>query len=104
MFMNQDSQFKILIEDLSFFYGDIQVLDRVTLAIQPNQVFGLMGPAKSGKSTLLRVLNRMCDLVPGVRVVGGVGGWADILPVMTWCSCTAAGLCSANDPYRAHKN
>jgi phosphate transport system ATP-binding protein len=75
MFMNQDSQIKILVEDLSFFYGDIQVLDRVTLAIQPNQVFGLMGPAKSGKSTLLRVLNRMCDLVPGVRVVGGV--WLD---------------------------
>ena len=34
-----------------------------------------MGPAKSGKSTLLRVLNRMCDLIPGVRVTGGV--WLD---------------------------
>jgi phosphate transport system ATP-binding protein len=75
MLMTQDTQFKILIEDLSFFYGDIQVLDRVTLAIQPNEVFGLMGPAKSGKSTLLRVLNRMCDLVAGVRVMGGV--WLD---------------------------
>jgi phosphate transport system ATP-binding protein len=73
--MAQNSQNKIRLEDLSFFYGDFQALDRVTLAIQPNEVFGLMGPAKSGKSTLLRVLNRMCDLISGVRVTGGV--WLD---------------------------
>jgi phosphate transport system ATP-binding protein len=73
--MTQDSQNKIRLEDLSFSYGDFQALDQVTLAIQPNEVFGLMGPAKSGKSTLLRVLNRMCDLISGVRVTGGV--WLD---------------------------
>ena len=61
--MTEDPQYKIRIEDLSFFYGDFQALDRVTLAIQPHEIFGLMGPSKSGKSTLLRVLNRMCDLI-----------------------------------------
>ncbi len=73
--MTEASPYKIRIEDLSFFYGDFQALDRVTLAIRPHEVFGLMGPAKSGKSTLLRVLNRMCDLLVGVRMTGGV--WLD---------------------------
>jgi phosphate transport system ATP-binding protein len=66
---------KLRIENLSFYYGDFQALDEVSLNIRPREVFGLMGPAKSGKSTLLRVLNRMCDLIPGVRVTGRV--WLD---------------------------
>jgi phosphate transport system ATP-binding protein len=73
--MTQDAQYKIRIEDLSFFYGDFQALDQVTLNIRPREIFGLMGPAKSGKSTLLRVLNRMCDLIPGIRISGRV--WLD---------------------------
>jgi phosphate transport system ATP-binding protein len=72
--MNQ-SPYKIRIEHLSFFYGDFQALDDISLTIRPREIFGLMGPAKSGKSTLLRVLNRMCDLIPGVRVEGGA--WLD---------------------------
>ncbi len=73
--MNGNSPDKIRIEELSFFYGDFQALDQVTLAIRPHEVFGLMGPAKSGKSTLLRVLNRMSDFLDGVRVTGRV--WLD---------------------------
>jgi phosphate transport system ATP-binding protein len=73
--MNQEPQYKIRIEDLSFYYGDFKALDDISLAIRPREVFGLMGPAKSGKSTLLRVLNRMCDLIPGIRVDGKV--WLD---------------------------
>jgi phosphate transport system ATP-binding protein len=63
---------KLRIENLSFYYGDFQALEEVSLTIRPREVFGLMGPAKSGKSTLLRVLNRMCDLIPGIRVTGRV--------------------------------
>jgi phosphate transport system ATP-binding protein len=70
-----DDQIKIRLEDLSFFYGDFQALEGVSLTIRPQEIFGLMGPAKSGKSTLLRVLNRMCDLIPNARVTGG--GWLD---------------------------
>jgi phosphate transport system ATP-binding protein len=66
---------KIRIENLSFWYGDSQALDDVSLNIRRNEIFGLMGPSKSGKSTLLRVLNRMCDLIPGARVEGKV--WLD---------------------------
>jgi len=73
--MTQGPEYKIRIEDLSFFYGDSQALDQVSCSIQPHEIFGLMGPSKSGKSTLLRVLNRMCDLLVGARVTGRV--WLD---------------------------
>jgi phosphate transport system ATP-binding protein len=73
--MNQETQYKIRVQDLSFFYGDFQALDDISLSIRPREVFGLMGPAKSGKSTLLRVLNRMSDLIVGARLTGHV--WLD---------------------------
>ncbi|MDP3183464.1 MAG: phosphate ABC transporter ATP-binding protein [Desulfobaccales bacterium] len=73
--MNQEPQFKIRIEDLSFFYGDFQALKEISLEINRHEIFGLMGPSKSGKSTLLRVLNRMTDLIYGARVTGQA--WLD---------------------------
>ena len=73
--MNSEPQSKIRLEELSFFYGDFQALDSISLEIRPHEIFGLMGPAKSGKSTLLRVLNRMSDLIPGARVTGRA--WLD---------------------------
>jgi phosphate transport system ATP-binding protein len=73
--MNDQPQIKLHIENLSFWYGAFQALNEVSLEIRPREVFGLMGPAKSGKSTLLRVLNRMCDLIPGIRMTGRV--WLD---------------------------
>ncbi len=66
---------KIRLEHLSFFYKDFQALNDINLEIRPQEIFGLMGPSKSGKSTLLTVLNRMCDLIPRVRVEGKV--WLD---------------------------
>ncbi len=69
--MNQDHP-KISLKHLTFFYGDFQALDDVTFDIKANEIFGLMGPAKSGKSTLLKVLNRMSDLVPNAKVTGRV--------------------------------
>jgi len=68
--VNPDTQTKISLKDLSFFYGDFQALDNVSFDVRANEIFGLMGPAKSGKSTLLRVLNRMSDLIPNVKVTG----------------------------------
>lgn len=68
--MNSEPQIKIRLEELSFFYGDFQALNHLSLEVRDREIFGLMGPAKSGKSTLLSVLNRMCDLVPGARVKG----------------------------------
>jgi phosphate transport system ATP-binding protein len=73
--MKWDAKLKVRIKGLSFLYGDFQALERVSLEIRKNEIFGLMGPAKSGKTTLLRVLNRMSDLIPGARVTGKV--WLD---------------------------
>ena len=87
--MTEEAQPKIRIEDLSCFYGDFQALDGVTLSIQPHEIFGLMGPSKSGKSTLLRVLNRMCDLIAGVRMTGGV--WLDGEDILA-PDCDVVGL------------
>ncbi len=70
--MNPDPPAKIRVDHLSYFYGDFQAIDDLSLEIRPQEIFGLMGPAKSGKSTLLRVLNRMCDLIPGGRAEGRV--------------------------------
>ncbi len=66
---------KIIIQQLTFFYRDFRALDGLSLEICPHEIFGFMGPAKSGKTTLLRVLNRMSDLIAGARVEGKV--WLD---------------------------
>lgn len=58
---------------LSYVYGDgTRALSEVSLDIQPHQVFVLFGPARAGKSTLLRLLNRLSDLDEGARVEGQI--------------------------------
>jgi phosphate transport system ATP-binding protein len=63
----------------SHFFGAHPTLKNLDLEIKPNEIFGIIGPAGSGKSTFLRALNRLNDLVPGSHVQGRleVGG-ADI--------------------------
>lgn len=61
---------KIQTKNLSLFYGAKQALKEVTIDIPPNQVTALIGPSGCGKSTYLRTLNRMNDLIPGVRIEG----------------------------------
>jgi phosphate transport system ATP-binding protein len=70
--MTQEHSAKIRLEHLSFFYGDFKALDDISFEVGKNEIFGLMGPAQSGKSTLLKVLNRLSDLVPNARVEGRV--------------------------------
>jgi len=60
------------VRDLSVFAHDQALLRNVSFAVQPNQVFGIIGPSGAGKSTLLRSLNRLTDLIPGLRVTGDV--------------------------------
>lgn len=62
----------IRIEKLSVWYGRSPALREVSLEIPRNQIFGIIGPAKSGKSTFLKCLNRTIDFVPGARVSGRV--------------------------------
>ena len=63
---------KIQITDLSVYYGGDQALNDLSLDIHPRQVLAVFGPAHSGKSTLLRTLNRLNDLIDGVRIDGQV--------------------------------
>jgi phosphate transport system ATP-binding protein len=64
---------KIIIDHLNFSYRDgTEGLRDVSLDIFPNEIIALFGPAGGGKSTLLRVLNRLNDLVIGTRMSGRV--------------------------------
>jgi phosphate transport system ATP-binding protein len=63
---------QIRTRDLTLFYGDIQALKSVSLDIPAYQVTALIGPSGCGKSTFLKTLNRMNDLIEGVRIEGQV--------------------------------
>ncbi|WP_340557787.1 phosphate ABC transporter ATP-binding protein PstB [Streptomyces sp. GSL17-111] len=57
---------------LSVFYGALEAVRDVNLAIGHRQITAMIGPSGCGKSTVLRCFNRMNDLVPTARVVGKV--------------------------------
>jgi len=60
------------IRDFNLWYGTAQALFDCSLDIQKEQVTALIGPSGCGKSTLLRCLNRMNDLVDGLRIDGSI--------------------------------
>jgi phosphate transport system ATP-binding protein len=57
---------------LDLYYGQFQALKSVYLSVQKNIITALIGPSGCGKSTLLRCLNRMNDLINGVKIMGKV--------------------------------
>jgi phosphate transport system ATP-binding protein len=61
---------KIQVEDLSLYYGEKKALNEISLQIPANKVTALIGPSGCGKSTFLRCINRMNDLIPGVKITG----------------------------------
>jgi phosphate transport system ATP-binding protein len=63
---------RIDISDLSLYYGAHRAVAEVTMTIQPQSVTALIGSSGCGKSTFLRALNRMHELVPGARAEGKV--------------------------------
>lgn len=63
---------KIEINNLDLYYGKFQALISVNMSIQQNMITALIGPSGCGKSTLLRCLNRMNDLISGVKITGEV--------------------------------
>ena len=63
---------KISTADLNLYYGTNHALKNINLDIYANQVTALIGPSGCGKSTYLKTLNRMNDLVDGVRIEGTV--------------------------------
>ena len=63
---------KIEVKDLNLFYGENHALKDINMNIRENAVTALIGPSGCGKSTFLKTLNRMNDLVDGVRITGSV--------------------------------
>jgi len=63
---------KLLLNEVSFYYGDVQALKQINLRIYANEILAIFGPAMSGKSTLLRILNRLSDLATEGRLEGEV--------------------------------
>ena len=65
---------KTIIESraLNLYYGDNHALKDISIQIPANKITALIGPSGCGKSTFLKTLNRMNDLVPGVRIDGEV--------------------------------
>lgn len=62
----------ISVNDLCLWYGQTQALKNVSLEVQEHTITALIGPSGCGKSTFLKTLNRMNDLVHGVKITGSV--------------------------------
>ena len=67
-----DPQPHVEFRNLSAFYGSKQVLRSVSFNVARNSLIGIIGPANSGKTTLLKTINRTLDLVSGARFTGEV--------------------------------
>ena len=57
-------------EKLNLFYGDFHALKDISVSFQSKSITALIGPSGCGKSTFLRTLNRMNDLIEGVKITG----------------------------------
>ncbi len=62
----------ITVKDMCLWYGEHQALKNVNIQIPENSITAFIGPSGCGKSTFLRTLNRMNDLIPGVRITGDI--------------------------------
>jgi phosphate transport system ATP-binding protein len=68
--MSQEN--KITIRDFNFYYNSLQALRNINLDIRSREIFAIFGPARSGKTTLLKSLNRLTDLIFGTRQTGTI--------------------------------
>lgn len=63
---------KIEISDLRIAYGGKEALKGVTFDVYPNEILAVIGPAQSGKTSMLRALNRTLEFTPGARATGTI--------------------------------
>ena len=61
---------KFVIKNLNLHYGDFHALKNINMNIPKNQITAFIGPSGCGKSTFLKTLNRMNDLIEGVKIDG----------------------------------
>lgn len=62
----------ITVKDMCLWYGEHQALSNIHIHIPEKSITALIGPSGCGKSTFLKSLNRMNDLVPGVKITGDI--------------------------------
>ena len=62
----------ISVKDMCMWYGDHQALKNVNIEIPEKSITAFIGPSGCGKSTFLKTLNRMNDLIPGVKITGDI--------------------------------
>ena len=62
----------ISVKELCLWYGDHQALRNVDIEIPEKSITAFIGPSGCGKSTFLKTLNRMNDLIPGVKITGDI--------------------------------
>lgn len=63
---------KIKIENINLYYGDFHALKNINMKIKANEITAFIGPSGCGKSSLLKSLNRMNDLIEGIKITGRV--------------------------------
>jgi len=63
---------KLEVKNLTLGYGGPPILRDVSFRVRENEIFGIIGPANSGKTSFLRTLNRMNEFVPGMQVEGTI--------------------------------
>ena len=67
-----DSPAKIRVEGLGVSYGDKIALKNLSLQVPANEIFGIIGPAQSGKTTFLKAVNRTIDFISNATVKGKI--------------------------------
>ncbi len=60
------------IKDLNVWFGHVHAVKQVSMEVEANEILSIIGPSNSGKTTLLRMLNRLNDLVPSFKMSGQV--------------------------------
>lgn len=63
---------KIEVRDLRLSYGHKEVIHGISFDVYENEILGIIGPAQSGKTSLLRCLNRTIDFIPNAYVSGSI--------------------------------
>ena len=67
-----DNAPKLSVRNLTVRYGEKKALDAISLDVMPNEIFGIIGPANSGKTSFLRALNRMEEFDRNMTVEGDI--------------------------------
>jgi len=63
---------KIIMKELSLFYGEKKIIDNISLDIPEKKITAIIGPSGCGKTSLLRCVNRLNDLIPDSRIEGQI--------------------------------